>query len=133
MVVRIIEVLGIRNGPVYFQIRLTADRGPKILEITPRLDGCHVWRIIKMVYGVDLLDASFKWLMGYRQLDLQVRMNMGRHRKMFFLCPTGAEFHKADYPLPEGAFLPDYYYHEGETVLPVHGKMEKVVYYFEKE
>lgn len=133
MVERAIAVTGIQSGPVYFQVRLSDD-GPRILEATPRLDGCHVWRILKMVYGADLLDASFKWLTGAAEaIDLKVRMDMGRHRKMFFLCPTGATFHKADYPLPEKAFLPDYYYHDGEPVLPIHGTMEKVVYYFEKE
>jgi biotin carboxylase len=129
---RTVKALGIENGPVYFQVRLTA-KGPRILEATPRLDGCHVWRILKMVYGVDLLDACFKWLTGQQSaIDLRIRNNMGRHRKLFFLCPTGSTFRAADHELPKGAFLPEYYYQDGDTVLPIHGVMEKVVYYFEK-
>jgi hypothetical protein len=90
-----------------------------------------VWRILKMVYGVDLLDASFKWLTGAAEtIDLKVRMNMGRHRKLFFLCPTGSTFRAADHTLPDKAFLTEYYYHDGDTVLPIHGTLEKGGYYF---
>ncbi|NIV28208.1 MAG: ATP-grasp domain-containing protein, partial [Anaerolineae bacterium] len=132
LVERAIKALGIENGPVYFQIKLTA-KGPRILEATPRLDGCHIWRLLKMVYGVDLLDASFRWLDGRRStIDLRVRANKGRHQLMFCLCPTGEIFSFADHEQPAGAFPRECYYQDGDTVLPVHGTMEKVAYYLQR-
>ena len=132
LVERFIKALGIENGPVYFQIKLT-DKGPRILEATPRLDGCHIWRLLKVVYGVDLLDASFRWLDGGRStIDLRVRANMGRHQLMFSLCPTGAIFNAANHRQPAGAFPQECYYQDGDTVLPVHGTMEKVAYYLQR-
>jgi phosphoribosylamine-glycine ligase len=132
LVERSIEALGIENGPVYFQIKLT-DKGPRVLEVTPRLDGCHIWRLLKVVYGVDLLDASLRWLDGRRStIDLRVRANMGRHQLIFCLCPTGATFTLADHEQPAGVLPQEYYYQDGDTVLPVHGTMEKVAYYLRR-
>jgi len=132
LVERSIKALGIENGPVYFQMKLT-DEGPRILEATPRLDGCHIWRLLKIVYGVDLLDASFRWLDGRRStIDLRVRANMGRHQLVFCLCPTGAVFTLADHVQPAGVSPQEYYYQDGDTVLPVHGTMEKVAYYLRR-
>ena len=132
LVERSIEALGIENGPVYFQIKLTG-KGPRILEATPRLDGCHIWRLLKMVYGVDLLDASFRWMDGRRStIDLRVRANMGRHQLLFCLCPTGAIFTLADHEQSAGVCPQEYYYQDGDTVLPVHGTMEKVAYYLRR-
>ncbi|MEZ5990135.1 MAG: hypothetical protein R3F30_13660 [Planctomycetota bacterium] len=37
--------LGYDEGPVYVQARVTAE-GPGIVELAPRLDGCHLWRLI---------------------------------------------------------------------------------------
>ena len=86
-----------------------------------------------MVYGVDLLDASFRWLDGRRStIDLRVRANMGCHQLIFHLCPTGAIFNLADHEPPAGGFPQEYYYRDGDTVLPVHGTMEKVAYYLQR-
>lgn len=61
LVQRCVSALNIMNGPLYFQMKLT-DAGPRIIEITPRLDGCHIWRLIKEVKRIDLLDATFRLL-----------------------------------------------------------------------
>jgi hypothetical protein len=31
--------------------------------MTARLDGCHMWRLIKMNFDIDLLDLTFKTLL----------------------------------------------------------------------
>jgi len=41
MVENVLGELKISNGPVYFRIKIKEDK-PKIIEITPRLDGCHL-------------------------------------------------------------------------------------------
>ena len=58
-----VAALDARNGPLYFQLKLTG-RGPRIIEVAPRLDGCHLWRLIHAVYGVDLLRACWAGLAG---------------------------------------------------------------------
>lgn len=131
LVERCIQVLAIENGPVYFQIKLTA-RGPKIVEITPRLDGCHLWRLIKTVGGVDLLEASLRLLMGDGSVNLQMGPGKSSYHLGFFLSPPGKVFEESRYPAPTQATYREYYYRDGETVRPINGLLEKVGYYVDQ-
>ncbi|MBQ4312726.1 MAG: ATP-grasp domain-containing protein, partial [Clostridia bacterium] len=42
LVRRVLTALSINDGPAYFQIKMKSGRIPKLLEVTPRLDGCHM-------------------------------------------------------------------------------------------
>jgi phosphoribosylamine-glycine ligase len=53
-----VAALGMQNGPLYLQLKLTS-RGPRIIEVAARLDGCHLWRLIHILYRVDLLRACW--------------------------------------------------------------------------
>jgi phosphoribosylamine-glycine ligase len=123
--------LTIENGPVYFQAILTI-HGPRIVEVTPRLDGCHMWRLIKMVSGVDLLEASVRCLLGESSLDMQVNSGLQSRYIGFYYSLPNKEFHIADH-MPSGCvdYL-EYYYADGETVRPINGYLEKVGYYIEQ-
>lgn len=57
------DKLGLTDGPCYCQMKIGSDGKPYILEIAPRLDGCHMWNLIKHWCGVDLLDACFTHLL----------------------------------------------------------------------
>jgi len=63
LVTECVEALGVREGPLYFQMIVTG-KGPRVVEIASRLDGCHLWRLIKLSTGVDLLDAVLGRLLG---------------------------------------------------------------------
>ena len=63
LVQRVLQKLEIKDGPAYFQIKVVGDE-PYLIEVTPRLDGCHMWRLINIYCGVNLLDMSFKQLIG---------------------------------------------------------------------
>lgn len=63
LVEEIITVLGVEDGPLYVQSIFT-DKGPRIVEIASRLDGCHLWRLLKLSTGFDLLDAVLGRLLG---------------------------------------------------------------------
>lgn len=63
LVDRVVDALGVRNGPLYFQMILTQG-GPRIVEIAPRLDGCHLWRLVEVHTGFDLLTGLFGLLIG---------------------------------------------------------------------
>jgi hypothetical protein len=123
--------LGLLNGPVYYQLILTAS-GPRIVEVTPRLDGCHMWRLIKTVSGVDLLAVCVKQLVGEALPDLNVRPGLESRYLGFYYSPPGQEFHQADHrPLGDTDHL-EYYYADGEAVRPINGYLEKVGYYIER-
>jgi len=130
MVERCILALKIENGPVYFQLKIT-DRGPRILEVAARLDGCHIWKLIKTACGVDLLDASVSLLTGTISSNLRVQPGPARNSLSFLLCPTGEIFEEEDHPVPESATYSEYYYETGQTVSPINGLLEKVGYFID--
>ncbi|MBI5018236.1 MAG: ATP-grasp domain-containing protein [Deltaproteobacteria bacterium] len=127
LVERCIRVLGIENGPVYFQMKLSPE-GPKILEIAPRLDGCHLWRLIRMTYGVDLLEASVRLLAGEKPHDLNAGGGGVPKNLTFLRSRPGVVFRRRDHPLPQTVDYVDYDYAEGEVVQPVNGFLERVGY-----
>lgn len=122
--------LGIQNGPVYYQIILTP-HGPRIVEVTPRLDGCHMWRLIKSVTGVDLLEVCVNFLAGTPLPDMTVPAGLASQYLGFFYQPTGEIFDPARHLKGSNAMHLEYYYTAGETVRPINGYYEKVGYYIE--
>lgn len=88
MVEAFVAALEVQNGPLYFQLKLTS-RGPRIIEVAPRLDGCHLWRLIKSRYGIDLLKCCWASLMGFELPSLS-RIVTGREATLWFhLVPAG--------------------------------------------
>jgi len=63
LVEQCVAAFGVTTGPLYFQTVVT-EAGPRIIEIASRLDGCHMWRLIKMTTGFDFLDAVLGRLLG---------------------------------------------------------------------
>ncbi|MCT1429367.1 ATP-grasp domain-containing protein [Brachybacterium muris] len=59
----VVRALGVKEGPLYFQAIVTSD-GPRIVEIASRLDGCHLWRLLKFSTGFDIMDAVLGRLLG---------------------------------------------------------------------
>ncbi|WP_143275791.1 ATP-grasp domain-containing protein [Brevibacterium yomogidense] len=59
----VVATLGVNDGPLYFQTIFTSN-GPRIIEVASRLDGCHLWRLIKASTGIDILDAVLGRLLG---------------------------------------------------------------------
>lgn len=121
-----LDRIGLRNGPAYFQIMIDHDRVPYIIEITPRLDGCHIWRAIRYSTGVDLLEACLDLLEGrnYRQNEIY---EVEPYTLEFFCGKPGTVFSKAEYTVPEHVYL-NWYYKEGQTINNVNGYYEKCGY-----
>jgi biotin carboxylase len=120
--------LGLADGPVYFQLKL-GQGGPRILEVAPRLDGCHLWRLIRMATGVDLLDMAVSGLAkaegghratGWKGHDLMLG---------FVFQAPGARFDGTRCTIPADARFHELYYQSGEHVRPVNGVLEKVGYF----
>ena len=127
LTIRIARKVGIDNGPCYCQIKL--DHGhPVILEITPRLDGCHMWRLIRSYCGVDILNASFDHLLyGKSVLDEEVYLSDDEWILEFISEKTGAIVDKSKYDL-SGAEYVRWYYDQDDPVKKLTGYIEKCGY-----
>ena len=104
--------------------------GPRIVEIAPRLDGCHMWRLIEAAHGVNLIAMAVDCLSGEPSApSAPARAADAGHALMFQQMPPGSSFHKAGFPVPEGALYHEYRYEDGQTVAPINGRLEVVGYY----
>jgi biotin carboxylase len=127
-----VKIIDIKNGPMYFQIKLTA-KGPRIIEIAPRLDGCHLWQLIKYCYGVDLLDLTFRVLLD-QSLDVYGPLNLMESAQLIFSHTPPEEIYTSN-----GKILPTQmihhvaYYQEGDRVMPINGILEKTGYVIVEE
>jgi biotin carboxylase len=128
LVRRVTESFGIDNGTLYYQLKLTP-AGPRIVEIAPRLDGCHIWRLMKHACGVDFLELSVRRLLGEKVSAPTGQSPSAVYELLFQQSPPGGVFRSADFPVPDGVLHHEYRYQDGETVQSVNGQMEVVGYY----
>lgn len=124
----IVTSLGIRRGPLYFQMKVTGD-GPRIVEIAPRLDGCHIWRLIKAAWNVDFMDLTLRCLQGETISRVESAQAPGVFELMFQQQVPGTPFHTADFPIPQDAIYHEYRYTEGDAVHAINGRFDVVGYY----
>lgn len=117
------ERLGILNGPVYVQLKLDGDQ-PFILEVTPRLDGCHMWNLIDHYCHVNLLRAAFLHLLEGVVPSLEAKPEAGNWKLAFTCQKPGLPFRREDYDISKARYL-FWYYQEGELVHRLNGYMEK--------
>ncbi len=123
LVSRAAQKLCINNGPGYFQIKVQ-EGVPYIIEVAPRLDGCHMWRLIKEYSGIDLLELTLNTLVG-------LPMSQTRFELEFFTLPPNAVFERNLFDGIEKV-NPFWYYADGDTVKKVNGYMEKCGYHIKK-
>lgn len=122
---RVCGKLEINNGPVYFQIKVV-DGEPYMIEVTPRLDGCHMWRLIKYYCGVDLLDLSIRLLTGEKLTRPEPHIIGGDH-VLEFVCQPPETAMESEFPDVDAVFR-RMYYQKGDTVRRLNGYMEKCGY-----
>ena len=121
--------VGILNGPVYFQMKISEDK-PYIIEMTPRLDGCHMWRILEMATGVNLMRLTFRHLLFNDVSELDTWDGSVRQMELVFWCQKPKTvMDRASLALPDDALYHFYYYETGELIRPVNGRFDKIGYY----
>jgi biotin carboxylase len=133
MVQESVTRLKIENGPVYYQFKLNDNMDPKLIEVTPRLDGCHMWRLIKYYNGVDLLDATFQLLFENKEQARNVFTKSEkpfnrRYRLKFMMEEPNKKVIKEKYST-ENAIFKKWYYEDGDKVREVNGFIERIGYY----
>lgn len=125
--------LKIENGPVYAQVKVEDDR-PYIIEITPRLDGCHMWKLLDRHTGINLLKLTFEHLLNGDVSELDKPMKLLRPMTLEFICQepgTLADYRDFEKELDA---LPSFcYYRQGDRIRPVNGKYEKIGYFIDEE
>ena len=104
--------------------------GIKIIEIAPRLDGCHMWRLIKCATGRDFLASTVSTLLNKDFDKGHVGVDFDRYFELMFQqTPPSVTFSLSEYPKPSDAYYHEYRYDEGQTIYPINGKLEVVGYY----
>ena len=121
-----VQKMGIENGPVYLQFKFHG-QDVFIIEIAPRLDGCHLWRAIRFSTGVDLLEISFRHLMGEDPTQALKNSTPSRPVKLeyFFQNPHTA-FSLSNHRVDTNALFFQFYYSDDDRVSSVNGTLEKV-------
>lgn len=121
-----VNALEIENGPVYFQIKVSEGH-PYLIEVTPRLDGCHMWRLIKEYCGINLMEMTVRHLLGENIEVPEYRPGAVPVHTEFFCEPPNTAFDAEKY----AEYTADYkkmYYNTGDTVRKLNGYMEKCGY-----
>lgn len=120
--------VGILNGPAYFQIKIESGK-PYLIEMTPRLDGCHMWKVLRNYENVDLLRMTFEHLINNNviKIDKQKKEKVSTELE-FFCLPPNTKFSKKHFEIPSKYKEIRFYYQEGDIVKSVNGKYEKVGY-----
>lgn len=125
---QIFESVGLLNGPAYCQMKLGVT-GSKVIEITPRLDGCHMWRAISEFCGVDLLDLSVKNLISeFLELDTISKEAIPYSLSLeFFAQPPGSKIQYSDEK--RECRYEERYYESGSLTPRMNGFIEKTGYF----
>lgn len=123
LAIRTMKKMEINNGPAYFQIKVVDDE-PYIIEVTPRLDGCHMWRFINIYCGVNLLEMSFEHLFG-NEIHCSPEYKEGNYTLEFMCQPTHSKV--LEHSVEPGIYT-KWYYDIGDEVRELNGYMEKCGY-----
>lgn len=124
--------IGINNGPAYFQIKVENDE-PYIIEMTPRLDGCHMWKLLTYHTGVNLLKLTFEHLLNNDTSELDKMSQTQPSYELEFFCQEPDTVMDQDkFTVPKDSLTHFFYYETGEKIRPVNGRYEKVGYFIRR-
>lgn len=124
LVLETVSALKIDDGPVYFQIKIM-EKQAYLIEVTPRLDGCHMWHLIKASTGIDLLDMTLCHIM---EEPVPIVDNYSVKASILeFLCQAPNEIFST-IEKDETSIYQEYYYSIGDKVKEMNGAMEKCGY-----
>ena len=129
----ILKHLGIKNGPVYFQLMINNEGNPKVIEVTPRLDGCHIWRMINYVQGIHLFEIILKHLLLGKISEEcfnknKIKSKIEKASLDFFTQSPASIMQRNNHIVDQNAVYVEWYYNKEEKIRPINGFAEKVGY-----
>ena len=128
-ILKIVEKLNIVNGVMYLQLKLK-NGIPKIIEIAPRLDGCHIWRLIDHVRGFDLREYVINILTNVPNKKITVKENDFKAGVLeFHHIESNEKFETSKLKIHSNPVYNEFRYSDGEDIVPINGKLEVVGYY----
>ena len=129
LVSNVVKALEIKNGPLYFQMKATTN-GVKIIEIAPRLDGCHMWRLIKHATNRSFLNETVEVLLNKHKNTQRVELKDNKYYELIFQHSEPSQTFAEEYfPIPTGALYHEYRYSNDDAINIINGKKEVVGYY----
>jgi carbamoylphosphate synthase large subunit len=132
LLAEISKKLNINNGPLYLQFKLK-DNMPYVIEIAPRLDGCHLWRLIKEYCNVDLIKLTFEHLLENKTAELIKYNPNDLVYELNFICDFPNELvNYSKFNIPNNVITNVRYYKEGDRIRPINNQYEKIGFYVVK-
>ncbi len=131
MIEKMVSTLEIENAILYIQMVATS-QGPKIIEVAPRLDGCHIWRLISFAKSYDLRAYAIDLLLNKQVIHKEI--NEGAYTLYFNQLPANKNFNREEFKIKNNKIVfEEYRYKNGDKIIPINGKLEVVGYYIIKE
>ena len=130
MVQEMVKRLKIKDAILYVQM-VDTKNGPKIIEVAPRLDGCHIWRLLSIARGYDLRGYAIDGLLGNKIIHKPI--DNGSYSLYFYQQPFGTPFRRLDWEMNPNVAYQEFRYHDGEPIVRINGKLEVVGYYVIKD
>jgi len=125
---KFVELTGIKYGPVYMQGKYR-DGDFNLIEVGPRLDGGHIWKIIKYKYGINLIEICFGRLLGRISSENefpQISVKDNKRYQIEFFHQKPNEFFKVPVDFSKDKCLEyGFYYKSDEKVKISNGYYEK--------
>jgi phosphoribosylamine-glycine ligase len=132
IVERLVEKLSITDAVLYIQMVVT-DKGPKIVEVAPRLDGCHIWRLLKIAKGYDLREYAIHVLTGEKiEPKVKVANADASYTLKFHQLRSGLNFLSHNFEVKSDYAYNEFRYLDHEKVIEINGSLEVVGYYVQK-
>ena len=126
LVEKTLRILEINDGPAYFQIIIDREGNPYLIEVTPRLDGCHMWRLIRFSTGIDLMELTVNALEGIKPKG-SLSYSVEAYETEFFCQAPYTAFRKDAFTVGDCVYL-EWYYEEDQIVHRMNGYKEKCGY-----
>jgi len=133
MTENLVKKLALNNAILYIQMKITKT-GAKIIEIAPRLDGCHIWRLIKYAKGYDIREYTINCLLGNEiKHNIKSVNQKDKYTLKFHHLKTNEKFESRKLNQIDNFLYNSYRYVEGGEIQPINGSLEVVGYYIYKD
>lgn len=129
LVARVAKKLKVNNGPLYFQIKVK-EKKPFIIEVTPRLDGCHMWNVLHHYTGVNILKLLFEHLLFNNTSEIYKYKKSSDQFILEFMCEyPNSIVDYSKYEIPSDSLYSLKYYEENDIVRAINNRFEKIGYF----